>query len=131
MEKNHFVLYMDVDMWDTVLGSGKESILKSRDITWPTKVQLVNAMVFPVVMYSCELDHKEGWAPKNWWVWTMVLEKTLESPLQRQEIKPVNPEENQPWMFIGRTDAKDEAPILRSPNAKSQQIGKDPVARND
>ena len=54
MEKNHFVLYMDVDMWDTVLGSGKESILKSRDITWPTKVHLVKAMVFPVVMYGCE-----------------------------------------------------------------------------
>ena len=60
--------------------SNLDIILKSRDITLPTKVHLVKAMVFPVVMYGCELDHKEGWAPKNWCFWTVVLEKTVESP---------------------------------------------------
>ena len=76
-----------------------DSILKSRDITLPTKVRLVKAMVFPVVMCGCELDHKEDWAPKNWCLWTVVLEKTLESPLDCKEIKPVNPEGNQLWIF--------------------------------
>ena len=71
-----------------------------------------------------ELDHKEGWAQKNWFFWTVVLEKTLESPLDCKEIKPVNPKKrNQPWIFIGRTDA--EAPILLPPDAKSQLIEKD------
>ena len=73
-----------------------DRILKSRDITLLTKVHLVKAMVFPVVMYRCELDHKEGWAPKNWCFWTVVLEKTLESPLDCKEIKPVNPKEINP-----------------------------------
>ena len=63
-----------------------DSILKNRDITLPTKVRLVKAMVFPLVMYGCELDCEESWAPKNWWFWTMVLEKTLESPLDWKEI---------------------------------------------
>ena len=108
-----------------------DSILKSRDITWPTKVQLVNAMVFPVVMYSCELDHKEGWAPKNWCLQTVVLEKTLESPLDSKEIKPVNPKGNYPWIFSGRTVAEPDAPILWPPDAKSRFIGKDPDAGKD
>ena len=59
-----------------------------------------------------ELDHKEDWAPKNWCFWTVVLEKTLENPLDSKEIKPVNPKENQPWTFIGKTNAEAEAPIL-------------------
>ena len=59
-----------------------------------------------------ELDHKEGWAPKNWCIWTVVLEKTLESPLDSKEIKPVNPKGNQSWIFIGRTTDKAEAPII-------------------
>ena len=63
------------------------------------------------------LDHKEGWAPQNWCFWTVVLEKTLESPLDSKEIKPVNPEGNQPWISIGRTDA--EAPIIWLPDANS------------
>ena len=70
-----------------------------------------------------ELDHKEGWALKNWCFWTVVLEKTLESPLDSKEIKPVNPKGNQPWIYIGRTDA--EAPILWPPDAKNLLIGKD------
>ena len=63
-------------------------------------------------VWMWELDHKEGWAPKNWCFQTVVLEKTLESPLNSKEIKPVNPKGNQPWIFIGRPDAEAEAPIL-------------------
>ena len=73
-----------------------------------------------------ELDHKEGWMPKNWCFWTVPLEKTLESPLDCKEIQPVNPKGNQSWIFIGRTDAETETSILWPPNAKSQLIGKDP-----
>ena len=63
-----------------------------------------------------ELDHKESWVPKNWCFWAVVLEKTLESPLHFREIKPVNPKGDQSWIFIGRTDAKAEAPILWPPD---------------
>ena len=90
-----------------------DSTLKSRDITLPTKVHTVKAMVFPVVMYGCEKKGcKESWVPKNWCFQSVVLEKTLESPLDCKDIKPVNPKRNQSWIFIGRTDAKAEAPIL-------------------
>ena len=75
-----------------------------------------------------ELDHKEGWVPKNWFFQTVVLKKTLESLLDFREIKPVNPKGNQPWILIGRTDAEAEAPILWPPDAKNQVIGKDPDA---
>ena len=75
-----------------------------------------------------ELGHKEGWVPKNWCFWTMVLEKTPESSLDCEEIKSVNPEGNQPWIFIGRTDAAAETPSLWAPEAKSHLIGKDPDA---
>ena len=83
---------------------------------------------FIVVMYGCELNHKEGCVPRNWCFWT-VLEKTLESPLDSKVIKPVNPKENQPWIFILRTDA--EAPILWPPDANIWLIGKDPDAGKD
>ena len=95
-----------------------DSIFKSRDITLPTKVRLVKAMVFPVVMYGCES-------------WTVrkaerrridafeLLEKTLESPLDCKEIQPVHAEGDQPWDFFGRTDAKAETPVLWPPHAKS------------
>ena len=79
-------------------------------------------------VWMWELDHKEGWAPKNWCFQTVVLEKTLESSLDRKEIKPVNPKGNQPWIFIGRTDTEVEAPILWPPDVKSQLIGKNPDA---
>ena len=107
------------------------NVLKSRNITLPTKVHLDKAMVFLIVMYECELDHKECWGWKNWCFQTVVLEKTLESPLDSKEIKPVNPKGNQPWIFIGRADTKVEAPILWPPDAKSQIIGKDPDAGKD
>ena len=75
-----------------------------------------------------ELDHKEGWALKNWCFWTAVLEKTLESPLDCKDIQPVHPKEDQSWVFIGRTDAEAEIPILWPPHAKSWLFGKGPDA---
>ena len=100
-----------------------DSILKSRDITLPTKVCLVKAMVFPVVVYS--------WVPKNWCFWTVVLEKTLENPLDCKEIQPVHPKGKQSWIFIGRTDAEAETPIVWPPHAKTWLIGKDSDAERD
>ena len=78
-----------------------------------------------------ELDHTEGWAPKNSCFQIVVLEKTPESPLDSKEIKPVNPKGNQPWIYIGRTNAEAETPILWLPDAKSQFIRKDPDAGKD
>ena len=106
-----------------------DSILKSRNITLSAEVSVVKAMVFPVVMYKCELNHKEGWVLKNWCFWIVVLEKTLESPLNSKEIQTVHPKGSQSWVFIGRIDA--EAPILWLPDAKNQFIGKDPDAGKD
>ena len=105
-----------------------DSILISRDITLPTEVPLVKAMIFPVVLYGCESWTKESWAPQNWHFWTEVLEKTLESPLDWKEIQPVHPEGDQTWVFIGRTDVEAETPI---PDAKSWLTGKDPDAGKD
>ena len=106
-----------------------DSILKSRDITLPTKICLVKAVVFPVVMYGCA--YKESWVPKNWCFWAVVLEKTLESPLDCKEIQPVHPKGNQSLIFIGRTDVEAETPILWPPDSKNQLIGKDPDAGKD
>ena len=78
-----------------------------------------------------ELDYKESWVLKNWCFWTVVLEKTLESLLDCKEIRPVLPKGNQYWIFIGRTDAEVEAPILWPPDAKNWLIGKDPDAGKD
>ena len=78
-----------------------------------------------------KLNHKEVWKPKKWRFPTVVLEKTLVNPLDSKDIKPVNPKGNQPWMFIGRTDAEAEAPILWSSDSKSQFIGKGPDAGKD
>ena len=84
-------------------------------------------MVFPVVMYGWmwELDYKESWVPKNWCFWTVVLEKTLESPLDCKEIQPIHPKGNQSWVFIGMTDVEAETPILWPPDAKNRLTGKD------
>ena len=101
-----------------------DSILKIRDITLPTKVHIVKAMVFSVVMYRLD-----SWTiKKTERLQTVVLEKILESPLDCKEIQPVNPKGNQPLIFIGRTDAEAEAPILWPPDVKSQLTGKDPDA---
>ena len=109
-----------------------DSIFKSRDITLPTKDHLVKAMVFPsshVGMW--ELDCEESWAPKNWCFWTVVLEKTLESPLDYKEIQTVHAKGDQPWLFIGRTDVEAETPILCPPDVKSWLTGKVPDAGKD
>ena len=82
-------------------------------------------------VWMWELDYKESWAPKNWCFWTVVLEKTLASPLDCKEIQPVHPKGNQSWVFIGRTDAEAETAILWPPDAKSQLIEKDPDAGKD
>ena len=109
-----------------------DSIFKSRDITFSTKVHLVKAMVFPVVMYGCESwALKKAERPKNWCFWTVVLEKNLESALDCKEIQPVHSEGDQPWNFFGRNDAKAEAPVLWPPHAKNWFIGKDSDAGRD
>ena len=98
-----------------------DTIFKSRDITLPTKVRLVKAMVFTVVMYGCE-----SWTVKKAELfWTVVLEKTLESPLDCKEIQSVHSKGDQSWVFFGRTDAKTATPILWPPYAKSWLIGKE------
>ena len=109
-----------------------DSTLKNRDITLPTKVCLVKAMVFPGVMYGCE-----SWTVKKAecrridafevWCW----EKTLESPLDCKEIQPVNPKRNQSWIFIGRTNVEAETPTFRPPDVKSWLIRKDRDAGKD
>ena len=104
-----------------------DSILKSRDITSPTKVRLVKA----IHVWMWELDYKESWTPKNWCFWTVVLEKTLESPLDCKEIQPVHPKGDQSWVFIGRTDVEAETPVLWPPHRKSWLIGKDSDAERD
>ena len=105
-------------------------ILKSRDTILLTKGLSSQSYGFSSShVWMWELDHKESWVPKNWCFWTVVLEKTLESPLGCKEIKPVNPKGNQCWIFIGRTDV--EAPILWPPDAKNWLTGKDPDAGKD
>ena len=89
-------------------------------------------MVFPVVMYGCESwDYKESWAQNNWCFWTVVLEKTLESPLDCKEIELICPKGNQSWIFTEGTDAEAETPILWPPDVKNWLTGKDPDAGKD
>ena len=108
-----------------------DTALKSRDITLLPKSMEWKLWLSRSHVWMWEWDHKEGWVPKNWCFWTVVLELTLESPLDSKEIKPVNPKGNQPWTFIGKTDAEDEAPILWRPDANSWLTGKDPDAGKD
>ena len=103
-----------------------DSILKSRDIFAYKGLHSKSYGFSSSCVEVWELDHKEGWMLKNWCFQNVVLEKTLESPLDCKEIKPVNPKGNQSWIFIGKTDT--EAPILWPPDAKSWLIGKDPDA---
>ena len=107
-----------------------DSILKSRNTTLLTKVCTVKAVAFPGVMDGSELDHKEVWVPMNLCFRTVVLEKTLENPLDCKEIQPVHRKGDQS-VFIGRTDVEAETPILWPPHAKSWLIGKDPDAGRD
>ena len=108
-----------------------DSVLKSRDITLPTKVHIVKAMVFPVVTHGCEswkIKKAEHWRTDAFELWCW---RTLESPLECKEIQPVSPKGNQPWIFIGRTDAEAEARILWPPDMKSQFSVKYPDAGED
>ena len=110
-----------------------DSILKSRDITLPTKVHLSQGHGFSCGhVWMWELDCEEGWAPKNCCFWTVVLEKTLESPLDCKEIQPVHPKgDHQSWVFITRNDVETETPIFWPPDAKSWLIWKHPDAGKD
>ena len=106
--------------------SNLDSILKSRDITLSTKVCLVKAMVFPVVVYGCEswtIKKAERWRIDAFELWCWIR---LESPLDYKEIQPAHPKENQSWIFIGRTDAEAETPVLWPPDVKNGLTGKDP-----
>ena len=105
--------------------------IKIRDITLPTKVHLVKTIILPVVMYGYESWAIKNSALNNWCFWTVVLEKTLESPLDYKVIQPAHPKGNQSWIFIGKTDVEAETPILWPPDAKNWLIGKDPDAGND
>ena len=107
-----------------------DSRLKRRDIAnkGPYNQRYVFSSSY---VWMQELDHKEGWALKNWCFWTVVLKKALESPLDSKEIQPVNPKGNQPWIFIWKIDAEAEAPILCPPDGKNWLTGKDPNARKD
>ena len=103
-----------------------DSILKCRDINFANKGPSSQGYSFSSGhVWMWELDCEESWAPKNWYFWTVVLEKTLESPLDCKEIQPVHPKGDESWVFIGRTDAEGETPILWPPHAKSWLIGKD------
>ena len=106
-----------------------DSVLKSRDITLSIKVCLVKAMVFPVVVNDVRAGPWRSLSTKEWCFQIVVPEKTVESPLDCEEIKPVNPKGNEPWIFIRKMAA--EAPILLPPKAKSQLIGKDCEAGKD
>ena len=109
-----------------------DSILKSQRPYFANKGPSSQSYVFSSShVWMWELDGEESWVPKNWCFWTVVLEKTLESPLDSKEITSVNPKGSQSWIFIGRTDAEAEAPILWSPDAKSQLMKKDPDAGKD
>ena len=108
------------------------SILKSRDINLLTKVPSSQSYGFSHShVWMWELDYKESWALKNWCFWTVILEKNLESPLDCKEIQPVNPKGNQSWIFIGRTDAEAETPILWPADVKNWLIWKNPDAGKD
>ena len=108
-----------------------DSILKSRDITLLTVLHSQSYGFSSSHVRLWELDCKESWALKNWCFWTVVLEKTLESPLNCKEIQPIHPKGNQSWIFIGRTDAEAETLILWPPDVKNWLTGKDPDWRQE
>ena len=105
-----------------------DSILKSRVITLPTKIHLVKLWFSSSHVWMWELDYKESWVLKNWYFWTVVLDKTHESPLDCKKIQPVHPKGNQSWIVIGRTDVEAETPILWPPDANNWLIWKVPDA---
>ena len=132
--QNHSRWWLQPGNQKTLLGrktmTNLDSLLKSRAITLETKVHIVKSYGFPSRhVWMWELGHKEGWVPRNWCLWSVVLEKTLENLLDCKEIQLVNPKGNQSWISIGRTDA--EAPVLWLPDGKNWLTGKDPDAGKD
>ena len=115
----------------TTWESPKWQHIKKQRHYFADKGHRIKTMVFSNHVRMWELDHKESWVLKNWCFWTVVLEKILESPLDCKEIKPVHPKGNQSWIFIGRTGAEAEAPILWPPDVKNGLIGKDLDAGKD
>ena len=123
--KSHFLLGRKVM-------TNLDSLLKSRDITFADKGLSSQSYGFSSShVWMWELDYNESWVPKNWCCWTVVLEKTLESPFVCKENKRVNPKGNQSWIFIGKTDAESETPIRWPPDVKNWLIGKDPDSGKD
>ena len=108
-----------------------DSILKSRDITLPKGLSSQGYGFSNSHVWMRELDYKKSWAQKNWCFWTVVLEKTLEGPLDCKEIQPVHPKGDQSWVLTERTDVEAETPVLWSPDVKSWLTGKDPDAGKD
>ena len=121
---------MEEKLWQTY--NIKKHIKKQRHHFADKGLHIVEIVLFLVAMYRCEeLNHKEGWARKNWCFWIVMLETILESPLDSKEINPVNPKGNQQWIFIGRTDTEAVDSILWPPDMKGQLIGKDPDSGKD
>ena len=109
-----------------------DSVLKSRDITLPTKAHLVKAIFFSSGhVWMWELDYKDNWVLKNWCFWTVMLEKSIESPLDCKDIQPDHPKGNQSWMFTKKADVEAETPILWPPDVKCWLIWRDPIAGKD
>ena len=117
-------------LWRKVM-TNLDSILKSRVYFADKGLSSQSCGFSSSRVWMWELDYKESWAPKNWCFWTVVLEKTLESPLDCKEIQPVHPKGNQSWIFIGRTDAEAETPIPLLPDVKNLLIWKDLYAGKD
>ena len=131
-----YVIYVQVishlrNIYGRKAMTNPDSILKSRDITLPTSLSCQGYGFSSGHVWMWQLDCEESWAPKNWCFWTVVLQKTLESPLDCKEIQLVNPRGDQSWVFTGRTDAEAETPILWPPHAKSWLIGKEPDVGRD
>ena len=118
---------MLIEVWKESYDKPRQHIKKQRHYFAGKGLYSQSYGFFSSHEWMGELDHKEGWVPKNWCFWTVVLEKTLESPLDWKEIKPINPKGNQSWIFIGRTDAEADAPILWAPDAENWLTGKDPM----
>ena len=118
--------------WKKSYDQPRQHIKKQRHYYFANKSPSCQSYGFPNSnVWMWELDYKESWVLKNWCFWTVVLEKTLESPLDYKEIQPVYPEGNQSWIFIGRTDAKDETPMLWPTDVRNWLIWKDPDAGKD
>ena len=135
--QNHWGLWLQpwnkkmLAPWKKIYDKPRQHILKQRLPFANKGLYSQSYDFFPVAMFRWELNYKEGWVPNKWCFQIVVLEKILDSPLDCKEIKPVNPRGNQPRVFIGRTDAETEAPILWPHDAKSWLIRKDPDAGND